>query len=337
MTTSAPDTESETRSTPSSARRSLFSLLCVIALAAGGMACGGDDDGSTADAGGGSGPDASAGDDGGDDGADGADDGGEADDGADDGSDVDCPLGQPQDPSGLTECCEEFGTAHCVPNDQLAPEATAQLAPCEDGASTCVPDVWIEGNTELVDCDSQVAGPGVCLSQCIPLVADNAELLQQDICADGELCAPCNFPGGGPTGACELDLSCEAGEDPPGEDPPDPPGDPAEACCSDRGVCLSTDIIPDEREAQLQEDSCTEEDQLCVPTELIDQEFEAEPCESTIGALGGNPEGACLFDCLANTGLFLQDGCADGFKCVACEVPILGETGACEFLPGGGN
>ncbi len=74
-----------------------------------------------------------------------------------------------------------------------------------------------------------------------------------------------------------------------------------------------------------------------MPTELFDQEFEAEPCESTIGGLGGNPEGACIFDCLANTGLFLQDGCADGFKCVACELPILGETGACEFLPGGGN
>jgi hypothetical protein len=63
----------------------------------------------------------------------------------------------------------------------------------------------------------------------------------------------------------------------------------------------------------------------------------AEPCDSTIGGLGGNPEGACMHDCLANTGLFLQDGCADGFKCVACEVPILGETGACDFLPGGGD
>ena len=337
MTTSAPDKESETRSAPRSARRALFSLLCVIALAAGGMACGGDDDGgSQSDAGGGAGPDASASDDGGD---DGADDGADGGDGAedDDGGEVDCPLGQPQDPSGLTECCEEFGPAHCVPNDQLDPAATEQLAACEDGASACVPDVWIEGNTELVDCDSQVAGPGVCLSQCIPLVAENAGLLQQDICADGELCAPCNFPGGGPTGACELDLSCDAPGDPPGEDPPgeDPPS--AEACCTDRGVCLSTDIIPDEREEQLQEDSCTEEDQLCVPTELLDQEFEAEPCESTIGGLGGNPEGACIFDCLANTGLFFQDGCADGFKCVACEVPILGETGACEFLPGGGD
>jgi ferredoxin len=37
-------------------------------------------------------------------------------------------------------------------------------------------------------------------------------------------------------------------------------------------------------------------------------------------------------DCLADTDIFLEDGCGSGYKCVACELPLLGETGACDYL-----
>lgn len=337
MTT--PVTANETRSEPSPARRILFSLLCAAAMGgAGTAACsssGGSgeddsDDGAGVDAGGG-GDDGSGG--GGDDGT--GDDGG--DEGGDDGGqDADCPLGQPQDPSGLAECCTEFGPAHCLPGDQLDPQATEQLAACEDGSSYCAPDTWIEGNVELVDCTSVLDEPGVCLSRCIPLVEENAANLPQDICPTNELCAPCINPlTGESTGACELDLSCDAPDDPPGDDPPgDPPDDPgAEACCDSRGTCVPAELAGEDADS-LEQDTCSQEDFLCAPNPLIDDSFVAEPCESTIGGLGGDPAGACMHDCLANTGIFLQDGCADGFKCVACELPILGETGACDFLPG---
>jgi len=341
MTTPAT---SETRSAPGQARRSLFSLLCAAALAAGAgtAACSSSDDPPAGDDGdsGQSGDDGSSADAGGGGGGGGGGDvdaGGGSGGGGSGGGQGDCPLGQPQDPSGLTECCPDFaGTAHCLPSDQLDPAATDQLAACDDGASTCVPDVWIEGNVDLVECSS-VAGPGVCLSQCIPLVAENSGLLQQDICADDELCVPCDIPGQGPSGACDLDLSCDAPTDPPGGDPPDDPPPSAEQCCDSRGICIAESAVPPDRVDNLQQDTCSDDSQLCVPTDLIDPGFEAQPCESTIGGLGGNPEGACLHDCLASTGLFLQDGCADGFKCVACELPILGETGACDFLPGGGG
>jgi hypothetical protein len=341
MTITTPATDTETRSAPGQARRIFFSLLCAAALAAGGAACSGGDDGAGAgdpgDSGQGGDEDtggiADAGDGGGGGGGGGGVDAGGGGGGG--GGEADCPLGPPQDPAGLAECCPDFaGTAHCLPSDQLDPAATEQLAACDDGASTCVPDVWIEGNVDLVECSS-VAGPGVCLSQCIPLVADNAQLLQQDICADSELCVPCDIPGQGPSGACELDLTCNAPGDPPGGDPPDDPPPSAEQCCDSRGVCIAESAVPPDRVDNLQQDTCSDDSQLCVPTDLIDPAFEAQPCESTIGGLGGSPEGACLHDCLAMTGLFLEDGCGDGFKCVPCELPILGETGACDFLPGG--
>ena len=261
---------------------------------------------------------------------------------------MDCPLGEPRDPAGLPECCAENGPAHCLPAADLDPEAIDQLAACEDGQSYCAPDTWIEGDVELLPCTSVLGEEGVCLSLCIPVVAENADQLPQDVCAANEKCAPCINPlDGMPTGACELDLTCEAdggdggggdddGGDDDGGDDDGGDGGGAESCCDSRGLCIPAELAGDQAE-NLEQDTCTDEEQLCAPVELIDDSFVAEPCDSTIGGLGGNPEGACMFDCLANTGLFLQDGCADGFKCVACEVPILGETGACDFLPGGGD
>jgi hypothetical protein len=291
-------------------------------------------------------------------GGDGGGDGGEPDGGGGGGGE-ECPFGPPQDPSALPECCEEFnGGAHCVPGDQVSPDATKDLAACDDGASYCVPDPWIEGQTEVQDCDAGALGPGACVSPCLPEVGENADILEQGTCAKGELCVPCNRPNGEPTGACDIDLTCEApddpgdgGDDPDGGDGGDDDGSDdgtddgsddggddggdggAEACCDDRGTCVSEEAAGEDADKLLQ-DSCSQEGELCAPNDLIDDSYEAEPCESTIFPIPGVPplEGACMHDCLANTDMFNEDGCGSGFKCVPCEFPPFVETGACDYL-----
>ena len=110
---------------------------------------------------------------------------------------------------GHKTCCDT-GPAHCVPKRDIVARLIDQLDACDDGESVCMPDPIIRGGGEYVppSCTSSVGNaPGVCLSTCIPLVADNpqAALLGQDGCGEGELCIPCKNPlSGEPTGACEL-------------------------------------------------------------------------------------------------------------------------------------
>ena len=330
-----------------STRLSLLSLVCAGVLGGAGCSKGedapsdtDDDSGTVVDAGGGGGADQAD--------ASGGGGGGDGDGSGGDGEECEGPFGPAQDPGGLPECCTDVGGAHCLAADAIDPEATGQLAACDD-ASYCVPDVWIEagGDAEIPSCSSIGGAEGVCLSLCIPLVAENGDLLPQDTCGETEKCVPCISPlDGQPTGACEIDLSCESGDDDgTGDDGSDDDGSGDdgsgdddgggfEECCDGRGSCIPGELAGDQAE-NLEQDTCSDEELLCAPNDLIDGSFVAEPCESTIGGLGGDPSGACMHDCLASTGIFLQDGCADGFKCVACELPILGETGACDFLPGG--
>jgi hypothetical protein len=108
----------------------------------------------------------------------------------------------------LPVCCDT-GPAHCVPSSDVLPRLAGQLRACS-ATAVCMPDPIIRGGGRYVTpaCTSSIgSSPGVCLSTCIPLVADNPQtaLLGRDGCGEGELCIPCKNPlSGESTGACEL-------------------------------------------------------------------------------------------------------------------------------------
>jgi hypothetical protein len=256
----------------------------------------------------------------------------------------------------LTACCDT-GPAHCVPDDQVLPKLASELTACPDGNSVCMPDPIIEGGGQFMPaaCTSSVGNSaGVCLSQCIPLVANNPQsaLLGQDGCGDGELCVPCKNPlSGASTGACDLiALLCtngdggtdgggsgDGGQACPYTGPPliDPTTLPACAPACSGAHCLPASTVPAGQQSLLT--SCTAAGGvpgLCAPDELISTggNFVPKSCTSVAGA-----EGRCLSTCLpsvsSEAAVLPDDVCAAGEKCVPCYNPTATDpnapTGAC--------
>jgi hypothetical protein len=254
----------------------------------------------------------------------------------------DGPLGAPQDPATLPACCEAHGGSHCV--DSVPPELGDFVAGC-DGGGYCVPDEFIAtgGVFTPATCQSLDGAEGVCLSRCIPAVAEVDGLLPQDVCADSEKCVPCVNPiDGTETGACEIKYSCEeeitdggggGGAPPPAECPyegaPIIEPDTLPACPScGGGHCVDAGLVPDELEPQLA--SCGGAE-LCVPDDFIRTagSFVPDTCESVAGL-----EGRCLSTCLPDVAeqADLLPSCGLDMVCVPCFDPIEGtETGACSL------
>lgn len=258
------------------------------------------------------------------------------------------PLGPPRDPGSLPACCPDYGGAHCI--DGVPPELGSFVSGCDSGGY-CVPDDFIAtgGVFTPASCTSMSKAPGVCLSVCIPEVAQYIGLLPQDVCKDSERCVPCVSPlDNTTTGACDLSFTCGdaggGGEDPPppvddGDDPTtcehegDPVLDPAglPACPSAcAGHCLSSALVPADQAASLA--SC-DGGALCVPDELIVSggEFLLDTCESIAGV-----EGRCVSTCLPEVieqmDLLPQSTCASTHRCVPCYDPLSGDdTGACRL------
>ncbi len=257
------------------------------------------------------------------------------------------PLGPARDPSGLTSCCPDYGGAHCV--DAVPGELAAFVEGC-DGGGYCVPDDFIAtgGVFTPKSCTSMSAAPGVCLSACIPEVAQYVALLPQDVCKESERCVPCVNPlDNQVTGACDLSFTCDdvggggGGDDPPPVDDGDDPTtcehegtpvlDPAAlpACpngCA--GHCLSNALVPADQQGDLE--AC-DGSNLCVPDELIATggDYLLDTCESIAGS-----EGRCVSTCLPQVSeqidLLPQSSCASTHRCVPCFDPLTGEaTGAC--------
>lgn len=261
------------------------------------------------------------------------------------------PLGAPVDPETLPACCPEHGRAHCVADVPDELESTA--AAC-DGGGFCVPDVFIETGGVFTPqaCDS-LGGPGVCLSLCIPLVAENAPLLPQDVCASDEKCVPCISPLDGlETGACAIGFSCDAGtpDGPPSAPPCDDPatcaydldttcaGQPAAdpalfpACpaslCGGGGHCVPSTLVPADQAELLADCDASSK---CVPDALIETGglFTPPSCDS-VGGFEGRCLSTCLPDVAAQIDLLPSEGCAASERCVPCFDPISGDdTGAC--------
>jgi len=240
---------------------------------------------------------------------------------------VQCPHeGDPVfDLSLFTPCpsyvCDQG--AHCVPNDLVPGEVQDFLPDC-NGEMKCVPDLFIETNANflLETCTSVMGLEGRCVSGCIPLVAERADILEQATCAEGELCAPCFDPlSGEDTMVCNL--TCDPG-------PSEPPPEQLPSCCPDgNGTCVPGDLIPDSQEGALAQDACPEASLKCVPNQMLDPSFDPEPCEpGFLLELLGVDDGVCVPECVDAVKSIAKGGCPSGYRCAPCDA--FGEpTGAC--------
>jgi hypothetical protein len=260
--------------------------------------------------------------------------------------------------AALPSCCTT-GAAHCVPNAELPPgTSVSALATCTGGA--CVPDSLISsGGAAPPACKSLNGAAGVCLSLCVPQVAQYSTLLPQDICQTDERCAPCVSPlDGSDTGACEIGKStgssggggttcAPASGDDDSTNTPSPVIDAGPPVCPHVGApvldptslpacdpnggahCLSTSLVPAAEAAQL----ATCATGLCVPDSFIESggEFIPKTCTSLLGA-----EGRCLDEMIPQVAAELTeipvDVCQSFERCVPCYDPTTGKsTGACNL------
>ncbi len=264
------------------------------------------------------------------------------------------PLGPPISISGInamTACCQDVngqsGAAHCL--ESVPGEISPFLATCETGGY-CVPDNFLAtGASKPPATCTAFGGAGVCLSRCIPQVAENESLLRPDTCEGAdELCVPCISPlDMMPTGACDLlELAKCVGDDPaPTPDPvacDDPNTCVYEASCApavDPSVlpacapdahCVPPALVTDPAQA-MQLGKCEDNTSYCVPDTFIktNGKFIAPSCTSVNGA-----EGRCLSKALPavadQADMLPQDSCTVDERCTPCYDPISGvSTGAC--------
>ena len=217
----------------------------------------------------------------------------------------------PMDPSTLPACgtavCADSPNAHCVPADKVPAAVAAQLAKCSDGASFCVPDAQIKsGGAPPPTCKSLNGADGVCLSVCVPQVAQYESLLPQDSCASDERCAPCVNPlNNMPSGACDIGkpVGCDTGGGGSGggggttNTPPMCPysGPPLVdvttlTSCGDGAHCVQTALVPAAMASQLAP-CASPAGTLCAPDVFIQSagNYIPKTCASLDAA-----EGRCL-------------------------------------------
>jgi len=242
-------------------------------------------------------------------------------------SEPECPHEGPPliDPETLPKCPSyvcELG-AHCIPKGLVPPEMHSLVDECND-ESFCVPDPFIEtgGNWYPPTCTAIMGLEGRCISSCIPMVKEQGQYLQQDICGEGELCAPCWDPiNNQPSGACEL--ACDPGTN-------EPPPDPFPTCCpNDDGSCVPAELVPGEYQSSVKQEDCPEAGQLCIPNEMLTGPMNPEPCAPALfWQLLGIDDGACVSNCVDAVKGLGQGDCPPGYNCAPCDA--LGEpTGAC--------
>ena len=257
------------------------------------------------------------------------------------------PAQQPMDPATLPVCCDGVGAAHCVASDKLSPALGAQLSACPAGGF-CVPDPLISsGGAAPPSCKSLNDADGVCLSLCVPMVAQYRDLLPQATCAADERCAPCVNPlTNMSSGACDIGKPQDCSQ--PGD--PTPPatadgGASTQAVCPHVGPpvldpnslpscyagggahCIAAALVPPAMASQLA--ACATG--LCAPDVAIAAGGQFIP--KTCGSLDG-AEGRCLHAAIpqvaSQLSMLTQDTCESYERCVPCYSPIDGKpTGAC--------
>ena len=264
----------------------------------------------------------------------------------------------------LESCCEE-DAAHCVSSEGIPDDLDPLLGRCgADEMGVCLPDSFLTASAgfEIPSCASVGGLPGACLSVCLAGVAENRDILPQDVCNSNERCIPCINPiDGQDLGICgpincsllnEGDPTSDAGEEySAGEMNNDMGGSNSEEmagmqgsgplgappCCDMQGSCLSPSIVPEEALEVLGECETSGGEQLmCVPNVMIDLSWTPEPCMGYIFIF--NPyNGVCLPECLdiPLEWTFDERPCPENFVCAPCRDPSGTPTGApgCETEP----
>ncbi|MFT3925264.1 MAG: hypothetical protein QM778_22190 [Myxococcales bacterium] len=244
------------------------------------------------------------------------------------------------------EVCPEdvcaFGTAHCADVSQVPADQRHRLADC-DGNRKCVPDDLLisGGNAPPRVCTAGGGLEGRCQSLCIPEVSDQKSLLQRDVCADSELCAPCYDPRTGkasgacsastcdmPTQAepdlCTLDYASSPLLDVEKLDPC-----PLSVCATGHAHCMEYSALPADQLDRLAECGGSRK---CVPDSFL--ESGGHQGGKTCKAFG-EAEGRCMSECLpeiaSQKDSLKQEDCEAGELCAPCFNPVTGEsTGACD-------
>jgi hypothetical protein len=230
-----------------------------------------------------------------------------------------CDPGPTEPAKPLTQCCHGLGL--CVPSGLVPADQAARLGAdsCGEGAGLCAPRVLMDAQSKLAQCTSLGGSEGRCLPSCLPQVADQADRLPQDSCAEFEVCAPCFDPfSGADTDVCRLH-----------GDAPTRPASPFPHCCGELGTCVPKSLVSEGDAKKLPQDSCDPASAMCVPNAFLDESFVPQSCRSL-----GDAEGRCIPGCLLPAGqkteLVPQSSCATGELCAPCFNPIDGAaTGVC--------
>jgi hypothetical protein len=224
------------------------------------------------------------------------------------------------DPATFPAC--EVG-GRCVDKAIVAAQSPAsvdRLPPCTETANgVCVPEdaVRYGGNYKPTSCET-VGLEGRCLPEFVipEEQKDKLDSLPNDpICEDSELCAPCYDPlTGEDTGACSS-TACDA-----------PAGGQSTfaSCVQNRGKCIPDTVIAAQGKDtdNLAQRDCPAES-YCVPNRLVAQPPVYQLCN-------GN-KGTCLDVTVLDvplSGTFSQSTCPAVERCVPCQGPFGGATGA---------
>lgn len=246
-----------------------------------------------------------------------------------------------------------------MPSTDVPASFSSQLAACTGGF--CVPDTFIKDPTAAPpSCKSLNNADGVCLSVCVPQVAQYESLLPQATCAADERCAPCINPlTMMSSGACDIGKSggammpnggtCTPSRDAGAVTSPaqGDAGPPQVAACPHVGApvldpstlpscdpaggahCLATALVPATMASQLA--ACPTG--LCVPDVFIEAggNFIPPTCASVNAA-----EGRCLDEMIpqvaSQKATLPQATCAAYERCVPCYNPLdATATGACKL------
>ncbi|MBX3187801.1 MAG: hypothetical protein KF819_12330 [Labilithrix sp.] len=242
------------------------------------------------------------------------------------------------DPSTLPPCCDG---AHCLAKEKVPGKVRKSLATCPGGY--CVPDSFLTSGGAPAKTCTAFGKEGACASTCLPEVARNTSLLQQDTCGALELCAPCVNPlTQQATGICEIGKpgagSCEDDGEAAPVTPPKCPheGPPVidpltlPSCGNVSGShCMKKELVSPDMASRLA--PCPEG--YCVPDVFIASggNFIPPSCKSLGGA-----EGRCLHVSLPSVSSQIdrlpQDACGPRERCAPCFSPVDGsDTGACKL------